>query len=168
MRTLFTLRHAKSSWDDQGLADFDRPLNSRGIEAARFMGELIYTRGLTPQRIISSPAKRAKQTAVLVAEIGGVGSKVVYDDRIYEASSLALFNVVRELEDSLESVMIVGHNPGMEDLVRLLTGSAETLPTAALTKISLRIPRWSALDVRCGKLELVIRPKEEQAKAGLR
>lgn len=165
MKTLFVLRHAKSSWDNPDWSDFERPLNSRGLDAARFIGELIYERGLQPQITVSSPAKRAKQTAVLVKEIAEISKPVKFDERIYEASPLTLFNLIREFDEKHESVLIVGHNPGFENLVRILTGKAVSMPTAALAKINLAIEKWSELETDSNELEFLIRPKEEMKKS---
>lgn len=165
MKTLFVLRHAKSSWENPDWADFERPLNARGLAAAQFIGALIYERRLEPQIIVSSPAKRAKQTAVLVKEIAEIAKPIKFDERIYEASPLALFNLIREFDDRYESVLIVGHNPGFENLVRLLTGEAVSMPTAALARINLKIEKWSELEADRGKLEFLIRPKEEMKKS---
>lgn len=164
MKTLFVLRHAKSSWDNPALADFERPLNSRGLDAARFIGELIYARSLEPQIIVSSPAKRAKQTAVLVKELAGIEKPVIFDERIYEASPLTLFNLMREFDEKYESVLIVGHNPGFENLVRMLTRQSVSMPTAALAKINLGAEKWSDLETGSNELEFLIRPKEEMKK----
>ena len=165
MKTLFVLRHAKSSWDNPDLADFERPLNSRGLDAARFIGTLIYDRELEPQAIVSSPAKRAKQTAVLVKEIAEISKPVIFDERIYEASPLTLFNLIREFDEKYKSVLIVGHNPGFENLVRVLTGETVQMPTAALAKINLDSEIWSAIESGMGELEFLIRPKEEMKKS---
>jgi phosphohistidine phosphatase len=165
MKTLFVLRHAKSSWDNPDLADFERPLNSRGLEASRFIGELIYERNLNPQVILSSPAKRAKQTAVLVKELAEISKPIEFDERIYEASPLALFNLIREFDQKRESVLIIGHNPGFENLVRLLTGETVSMPTAALAKINLNIEKWSDIETGEGELEFLIRPKDEMKKS---
>lgn len=159
MKTLYLLRHAKSSWDDPDLADFDRPLNNRGLNAARFIGGLMFERGIRPERMVSSPAKRAKQTAVLVREIAEL-PKLEIDDRIYEASSLSLFNLVSEFPDDTASVLIVGHNPGMEELIRLLSGEPHSVPTAALSRVTLDVDRWSDLGLNCGTLDFIIRPKD--------
>jgi len=161
MKTLFVLRHAKSSWKNPDWSDFERPLNSRGLDAARFIGSLIFERKLEPQFIISSPAKRAKQTAVLVKEIAEVSKPVKFDERIYEASSLTLFNLICEFDEKWESVLIVGHNPGFENLVRMLTGETVSMPTAALAKINLAIENWHELAANSNELEFLIRPKEE-------
>jgi phosphohistidine phosphatase len=165
MKTLFVLRHAKSSWENPDWADFERPLNARGLDAARFIGGLIYERRLAPQIIVSSPAKRAKQTAVLVKEIAEISRAVAFDERIYEASPLALFNLIREFDEKWESVLIVGHNPGFENLVRILTGETVSMPTAALARINLDIEKWSALESGVNELEFLIRPKEEMKKS---
>jgi phosphohistidine phosphatase len=165
MKTLFVLRHAKSSWENPDWSDFERPLNSRGLDAARFIGELIYERGLQPQIIVSSPAKRAKQTAVLVKEIAEVSKPVKFDERIYEASPHALFNLIREFDEKWESILIVGHNPGFENLVRMLTGEAVAMPTAALARINLDIENWHDLETNSYELEFLIRPKEEMKKS---
>jgi len=165
MKTLFVLRHAKSSWENPDLADFERPLNSRGLDAARFIGELIYERNLNPQVIISSPAKRAKQTAVLVKELAEISKPVEFDERIYEASPLALFNLIREFDEKRESVLIIGHNPGFENLVRILTGETISMPTAALAKLNFDIEKWSDIEIGEGELEFLIRPKDEMKKS---
>jgi phosphohistidine phosphatase len=165
MKTLFVLRHAKSSWDNSDWADFERPLNSRGLDAARFIGELIYERKFEPQIVVSSPAKRAKQTAVLVKELAGIPKPVTFDERIYEASPLALFNLIREFDEKYESVLLIGHNPGFENLVRMLTNEIVSLPTAALVKINLKTAKWSEIETGANELELLIRPKEEMKKS---
>ncbi len=165
MKTLFVLRHAKSSWDNPDWSDFERPLNSRGLDAARFIGSLIYERKLAPQIIVSSPAKRAKQTAVLVKEIAEIPKAVAFDERIYEASPLTLFNLIREFDEKYESILIVGHNPGFENLVRVLTGEPVQMPTAALAKIILDVEKWGELESGGGELEFLIRPKEEMKKS---
>ena len=124
MKTLYILRHAKSSWDKPDLADFDRPLNERGMIAAPFMGQVIYDRQYQPEIILSSPAKRSKQTAILVKETGELAARIKYDDRIYEASPQILLQVVADTDNKHESLMLVGHNPGIEGFIRFLTGKA--------------------------------------------
>ncbi len=159
MKTLFLLRHAKSSWDAPDLADFDRPLNDRGQRAARFVGKLIAERGLIPQIIISSPARRARDTATVVQEEAEL-SPVVFDDRIYEASALSLFHLIREFDDKYSNVLMVGHNPGISELLRLLTGQTHDYPTAALSGVTLDIPDWASIAINCGRLEFILRPKD--------
>lgn len=160
MKTIFVLRHAKSSWDDASLADFDRPLNDRGKHAAPFMGELMAERGLAPEIILSSPAVRARETARLVKEASRLPAKIVFDERIYEASPQTLKHVVASTDDEHASAMIVGHNPGMEGFIRLLTGRTEAMPTSSLAIIDLDIDHWQDIG-NGGELRGLIRPKDE-------
>jgi len=165
MKRLFVLRHAKSSWDDANLADFDRPLNDRGLDTAPFMGRLMASRNLTPAVILSSPAKRARETAELINEAAGWNLAVRFEDSIYEASPIALSRVAAGLPSEADSAMIVGHNPGMEGFIRILTGRPEPMPTAALAIIDLAIDGWSEVDSGTGRLVEVIRPKELMKRA---
>ncbi|MEO7673790.1 MAG: histidine phosphatase family protein [Pyrinomonadaceae bacterium] len=166
MKTLYILRHAKSSWNEPSIADFDRPLNERGRNAAPFMGELMALKSLRPDLIISSSAKRAMQTAVLVKESSGSNATIQYDEKIYEASPQTLSAVISQIGEDIESVMIVGHNPGIEGLINHLTGKLEAMPTAALAAVSLDIPAWSRIDANCGRLNFIIRPNDEMKALG--
>lgn len=161
MKNLFILRHAKSSWDHPELSDFDRPLNHRGLIAAPFIGEIMAGKHYIPDLIISSPAKRASQTALLVKESSGTNAEIRFDERIYEASPQALRQIVSELTEETGSAMIVGHNPGIEGFIKYLTGKIEPMPTAALASITLNIDKWSDLSNNCGDLQEILRPKEE-------
>lgn len=161
MKTLYILRHAKSSWDDASLADFDRPLNGRGERAAPFMGKLMRKKGLLPDVVLSSPAARAKSTAKLAAKSAELDGKVSFDDRIYEASPQSLRQVVSEVDKACDSAMLVGHNPGLEGFIRFLTGVDESMPTAALAVIELDIEKWNDLDNGCGELQAIFRPRDE-------
>lgn len=161
MKTLLVLRHAKSSWDHPELSDFDRPLNKRGEEAAPFMGELISSKGLEPEIVVSSPARRARTTAELAASAGGFDSRIEFDERIYGAGANTLAYIVAGFDDSVDSAMIVGHNPGFEDLVAALTGERHRFPTAALAVIDLNISVWSETESGKGELRDLFIPKEE-------
>lgn len=160
MKTLLLLRHAKSSWKEPDLKDFDRPLNQRGLKAAPAVGKLIRKRKLRPELVLSSPAERARQTITKVLEAARLDAELRYDERIYEASASRLFEVVSQIEDSVSLAMLVGHNPGFEELVQDLTGEAETLPTAALACIELDIDKWSKLRSGGGRLEWLAKPKK--------
>src|SRR5262245_28678735 len=135
MKTLYLMRHAKSSWDDANLSDFDRPLNDRGLRTAPFMGELMRTKALEPAVILSSPAERAKQTAQMAMDAARLSCELRFDDRIYEASPHSLAQVASEIDDADSSAMLIGHNPGMEGFIRFLTGKLEPMPTAAIAVI---------------------------------
>lgn len=166
MKKLFILRHAKSSWDDPNLTDFDRPLNERGLNAAPFMGEVMAKRGFMPGTILSSPARRAMKTALLVKESAGSNAVVQYDERIYDATPQTLRQVVSELGEDQGSAMLVGHNPGIEGFISYLTGNRESMPTAALAVVDLKIDTWEDVSADCGELQLVVRPKEEMKTLG--
>lgn len=167
MKTLYILRHAKSSWDTPALADFDRPLNARGLKAAAFMGEFIHQNGFLPDVVCASPALRARETASLIHDNAGLTAAVMFDERIYEASAQTLRIVVAGLPDNAASAMIIGHNPGLEQIVRFLTGRIESMPTAALAVIDLDIAAWQDVSEKCGALRVLIRPKQEMKTDGL-
>lgn len=154
------MRHAKSSWDNSSLSDFERPLNDRGMEAAPKMGRVLEELSDEPDKVISSPANRAKQTAELVKKAGGFSVEIDFDPRIYGASVSELLEVVSEIGDNFETALLFGHNPGFENLVRVLTGELETMPTAALAWIELDIDNWNETLPDCGTLVELIRPKD--------
>jgi phosphohistidine phosphatase len=112
------------------LSDFDRPLNSRGIKAARFMGEFMLERGLIPDIVLCSGSQRTRMTLELLIDSSGFKPEIVYDDRIYEASVGDLLDVL--YDHDAEAVLVICHNPGIETLIRNLTGKIEPMPTAAL------------------------------------
>lgn len=161
MKTLFLCRHAKSSWADAALSDFDRPLNERGLKAAPFMGELMREKKLRPNLVLSSPALRARATVEILKKSGTLAADIVFEHRIYEASPQGLRQVIAELDDSFNSAMLVAHNPGIEGFIRFLTGQLEPMPTAALAVIILNIDSWKDIDGGCAELQNVYRPKEE-------
>lgn len=160
MKTLFILRHAKSSWKHADLNDFDRPLNKRGLKSAPLVGDTIRKNKFQVDLIISSPAKRAEQTARLVKEAAHIDAEIQFDRRIYEASPQRLLEIAAELDDRLESAMLVGHNPGLEGLLKLLTRAVEPMPTAALAVVDLKVNRWKEIPIECGNLRTLIRPRD--------
>jgi phosphohistidine phosphatase len=161
MKTLLLLRHAKSSWKEPGLSDFERPLNGRGLKAAPLMGRFLRRKNLQPDLILSSPAKRASQTTRLVIEAMKLDAEPEFDEHIYEASVQVLLEIISEIEDGANAVLLVGHNPGLEELLEFLTGEARQMSTAALAYITLNIDKWSeARRRRAGRLEWLVKPKE--------
>ena len=160
MKKLLLLRHAKSSWDDPALRDFERPLNKRGTKDAPRIGKYIAKRKIKPDLVISSPAERARQTTALVAKAAKIKSEVRYDKRIYEASTEQLLGILGEIEDGVNEVLLVGHNYGIEDLVELLTGEVHHMPTAALALITLDTDNWESISRRTNRLEWLVKPKE--------
>lgn len=161
MKTLLVLRHAKSSWKDQSLSDHDRPLNTRGKQDAPRMGALIRKADLVPDLIISSSAKRARKTAQAVSEAGGYEDEIVYTRNLYHAWADQFVSELSKISDDFDCVMVVGHNPGMEDLIEEISGEWVRMPTAALAQIELKINHWSdiALDGE-GELANIWLPKE--------
>ena len=160
MKTLFLLRHAKSSWKDDNLDDFERPLKKKGLGDAQLMGKLIRQREIGLDLVISSSAERARQTAQLVLMSAGLQVEVRYDDRIYEAGMRRLLTLVSRLDNQANSVMLVGHNPGFEDLLKTLTGEIHSMPTATLAGIEFDVDDWGQIKARSGRLTLLLTPKE--------
>jgi phosphohistidine phosphatase len=160
MKTLFLLRHAKSSWKDAGLSDFERPLNKRGVHSANLLGGVLAKREPQPDLILSSPAVRAKETTLLVTEGAAFAGEVRYVDRLYLASAGTLLEIVSQLDDRHEAVMIVGHNPSLETLLPRLCGVREEMPTCALAMISFPVDLWSESSESPGQLEWFIKAKE--------
>ena len=153
MKTLLLLRHAKSSWKNADLSDHDRPLNERGKTDAPRMGLLLKQNELVPDLIVSSTAKRARKTAEKVAvECSYVGS-INLEGELYLAPPSAYIEVLRQVDDEYQRVMAIGHNPGIEELLHLFSGSDAHMhmPTAALARLSLEIDFWRDLnrDSKC-------------------
>ncbi len=161
MKMLLILRHAKSSWKNPGLADHNRPLNKRGKRDAPRVGRLLRDKNLTPDLILSSTAKRALDTAEAAAESSGYEGEIEPRPELYMADPEAYLRALRSVSDDYQCVMVIGHNPGLEELVETLTSAAEAMPTAALAQVELPIKRWRDLnDETEGKLVNVWRPRE--------
>jgi phosphohistidine phosphatase len=161
MKTILLLRHAKSSWKFTDLADHDRPLNKRGKRDAPRMGQLLKDEALIPDLILSSSAARATLTATKIAEVCGYAGEIHVTRQIYEADLEIYLAMLRELAGDHERVLIVGHNPALEEFLEQLTHEAETLPTAALAVVQLPLTHWQDLDDETrGELMRVWRPRE--------
>lgn len=148
MKTLTLLRHAKSSWSDRDQSDFDRPLNKRGKRDAPLMGRRLAERGLQPDLLLASPARRARLTVDAVAgELAVDTSRIIYDERLYLATLEALVTVVRSVAAELQHVMLVGHNPGLTELANyLVDGRLRNIPTSGAFSVELPIPTWQQLE----------------------
>ncbi len=170
MKTLTLLRHAKSGWDDPALRDVDRPLNAKGKRAAAQVGRHWRSLDLAFDTVIASPAVRVAETLEHVA--GGYGSELpaTVDRRVYLASAVTLLDVVRELPDSVGSALLVGHNPGLEDLVLMLVPDndheplrdavEEKFPTASTARLTFAIDRWADAGANGAVLDLFVRPRD--------
>jgi phosphohistidine phosphatase len=160
MKTLYLLRHAKSSWNDSSLRDFDRPLNERGKADAPLIGKHLASENLSDPLIICSPALRTRETVELVLRNANVHVEPRFDERIYEASLRDLLQVVSEIDDANETAILIGHNPGLEELLALLTGESRPMPTCALAKIVFDVASWKDVRANDGTLESFVAPKE--------
>lgn len=161
MKTLLILRHAKSSWKDEKLDDHDRPLNKRGQRDAPRMGKLLRKEDLLPDFILSSSARRARETIEAVVEESGYGGDIYLSHELYAFEPQPYLEALQQLQVDYPSVLLVGHNPALEGLVEMLTGESESLTTAALAKIELPIDGWQELtDETEGKLINIWRPRE--------
>ena len=159
MKTILFMRHAKSDWGAQYRSDFARPLSTRGQRDAPVMAAFLGQHDLMPERIVSSPAQRARLTAEFVAKDDRFQGQLGFDRRIYLASPNMLLAVIHDLPEDADSVMLVGHNPGMEDIIELLSGGNVRMPTAAIASLRLYADRWA--DVQPGEayLQWLIKPK---------
>jgi phosphohistidine phosphatase len=168
MLTLSLLRHAKSSWDDASLEDFDRPLAKRGKAAAQGMGAYMAAHGIAPELILCSTAVRARQTLDLVLPHLAGAPTVVHEDALYLAAAAVLLARIRKVEAKVGQVMIIGHDPGLQVLALELSGSgdaeklqglARKFPTGALAVIRFKAREWSKVRPAKGCLDLFMTPK---------
>ena len=144
MKTLFLVRHAKSSRDDPALPDRDRPLDDRGRRDAPRMGKRLAKRDVKPDLLLSSPALRALTTAQLIAdEIGFKCKDIVVDDRLYASSPDDLLAVIRALDNKLDRVMLFGHNPEYSELAHRLSSDIVDMPTSAVAEYNFDTKAWS-------------------------
>lgn len=153
MKQILLVRHAKSSWKDAELSDFDRPLNKRGKANAPALGQVIKERGMLPDIILASSARRVKDTVEALADSSGYLGEIRYLDSFYHAEPGDYLQALHSVDDRYERVMLAGHNPGMENLLHILTGEFLPMPTAALAFIELPITHWyDLIRPRQGKL----------------
>ena len=155
MKTLLLVRHAKSSWKDSQLADHDRPLNGRGRRAAPEIGAYLRAESLIPDQILCSTAIRARETVQrMFGESLDLLPPIRFVADLYLASPAQIVKILQAIEEPIRRVMVIGHNPGFEELIELLTGQVERFPTAAVAQIAFETKSWSELQLikPCGKL----------------
>jgi phosphohistidine phosphatase len=164
MKTLFLMRHAKSSWKEPNISDHDRPLNRRGKHDAPLMGKLLRDQKMNLDLIISSTALRAETTANLIAKAVRYKGKIILDKSIYNAEPIDLLTILSNSSDEYNSILLVGHNPAMEETVQMITNSPEiTMATCAIAHLTLSIDTWTDLKEKqtfSSKLENFWTPKE--------
>ncbi|MBK1736132.1 hypothetical protein CKO15_12795 [Halorhodospira abdelmalekii] len=153
-KELLLIRHAKSSWEDPALADWERPLAPRGERAAPEMGRRLLQQGRVPEQLVSSEAVRARQTAKLLAEAMGLDrQQIAVDPRLYEAGPNEWLAVIRDQPDCYHRIALIGHNPALEQVARQLLGlQTSKVPTAAVIYAHLSIDAWAEADAACAEL----------------
>jgi phosphohistidine phosphatase len=169
MLTLSLLRHAKSSWDDPALDDFDRPLGERGVKAAPLMGRYLMAEDLRPDLVICSGAVRTRATlALIMPELGAPPPDISYEDDLYLASASRLLGRVHKA-DRARNILLIGHNPGLHALALALVGDgkrrdldalATKFPTAALAVFTFDVDKWSAVKAGTGALVRFVTPRQ--------
>jgi len=165
-RELIILRHAKSDWETSAPSDFDRPLAKRGRRDAPKVGRFLKRQGLIPDYVVSSPARRAKQTVIAACEEMGVDTESIHwDPRIYHAGAGKLLDVLNECPESVQRVLIAGHNPGLEILLQNLCNHVipeqedyKLLPTAAVAHLEI-LSTWKDLEGRLARLVSLTRSR---------
>ena len=175
MKTLTLLRHAKSGWDDPAARDFDRTLNSKGRRAAQLIGRHLRGEGLAFDHVVASPARRVAETVAEVEAGYGAALSPAWDKRVYLASSAMLLDVVRETPAGAARVLVIGHNPGLEELVLLLVpdrqgelrdAAEEKYPTATLAELTFEAADWPAIGPGGARLTRFVRPRDLDATLG--
>jgi len=163
-RTLYLVRHAKSSWDDPSLNDFDRPLNERGKRDAPRMAKRMKERELAPDLLYSSPAKRALKTCKEFAKVLGIRESTIRTNRdLYHASEEMLLEKIKNLGDKSTEVMVFGHNPGLTEFANLVTGgSIDNIPTSGVVGIRFKAGSWKEIAPGSGKVLFFDFPKQEK------
>jgi phosphohistidine phosphatase len=162
MKSLYLVRHAKSSWKNPNLDDFERPLNKRGRKNAPFMGKVLKKLKVAPDLIISSPANRAATTArIIAAAINFPLDNIRYSETIYDHSDDALIHVVQQIDAAVNKAMIVGHNPAINGLANYIGDQpVSNIPTCGVYCVRLDISSWTKISEHCGKLEFFEYPKK--------
>ena len=169
MKNLLLIRHAKSSWDDLSLSDRERPLNKRGKRDAPAMGLLLKEKGLLPDLIFSSPAKRALKTAKIIAEeVGYPKNHIEVRESIYGQGLDSLLGLIGSIDDGMESVFLIGHNPELTELAnRLSNANIANVPTCGIVSIEFAAAHWNDCVPAIGKLAFFERPVKSKDKPSL-
>jgi len=159
MRQLLVMRHAKSDWDHATVADHDRPLAPRGVQAARLMGRFLAGSEHVPELVVSSTAERARRTAELAAEAGGWECPLTFEAALYEADPGVVLTVLARLDPALGRVMVVAHEPTLSSTIARLTGAVVRFPTAAVACVAVDRDTWRSPAGGGGELRWLVVPK---------
>ena len=168
-KTIYLLRHAKSSWKDHSLDDFDRPLNKRGKAAREVMARYFDAKQIRPDLVLCSTARRARATVKPILPVIGAAAVVRYEDSIYHASPASILGLLNGIEDTAASILVVGHSPGVDELALCLTDDDESelrsrmvakFPTCALAVLTASVDHWKDLNLGLAHLESFVRPRD--------
>ena len=168
MLRLMLLRHAKSDWSSSGMQDTARPLSGRGEAAARLMGGYMSSHALIPERVLCSPARRTRETWAGIAAQWPAEAEIVFEERLYAATPQAVLSIVRAQDDATRTLLVIGHNPGLQETAELLIAAGdvelrerlrEKFPTAALAVIDFAVDRWGRVHDRSGRLDRYVIPR---------
>ncbi len=164
MKTLLLVRHAKSSWNDAGISDIDRPLKQSGVKNAIAVAAKIKSKKISPELIITSPAVRAVSTALIFARTFNYPShRLVINDIVYDFSKEALLPLLRNMDDKYDSIMLVGHDPALTYLLNDLTGKAlEKIPTSSVAVIKFNVKHWEKIAKKNSRLALFESPEKKK------
>lgn len=162
MKNLYLIRHAKSSWSEPGLSDFERPLNHRGNRDAPFMAKLLKEKNVIPDKIISSPAVRAYSTAkVFAAELNYPVENIETSQNIYEAGAGEILSIIQSVNNNVNTLLLFGHNPGFTSLSNYLSDrQIDNIPTCGISCITFKSKLWSDVNINQGKLIAFEFPKK--------
>lgn len=163
MKQLYIIRHAKSSWDDPDLADFERPLNERGKKDAPRMAKRLKEKEVAPDLVVSSPAARALATAKAFVEILGCSPvNLVTEKKLYHATADAILSVVKSTNEKHDCILLVGHNPGLTEFAnRLANEYIQNIPTTGIVSTRLIAESWNSVNWGCGKMLFLDFPKKK-------
>jgi phosphohistidine phosphatase len=168
MLRLMLLRHAKSNWSSSGMQDAARPLTERGEAAARLMGGYMACHSLIPERVLCSPARRTRETWAEISAQWPADTDVAFDERLYAATPQVVLSVIRSQNDAVRTLLVVGHNPGLQETAELLIAAGdvelrerlrEKFPTAALAVIDFATDKWERIHDRSGRLYRYVIPR---------
>ena len=161
MKTLLLMRHGKSSWKDDSLSDHERPLKKRGRRDSKRIAQEIDKNDLYPHIILSSTAARAKETVEIIVDTLDYENRIVFSDQLYMAEPEDFIDILGQLSDDYDTVLVIGHNPGMEAYLQIIDGEIESLPTAGLGHLVLVLDSWQDINLNTmGDLIGLLKPKE--------
>lgn len=162
MKTLYLIRHAKSDWSDESLSDFDRPLNTRGKKDAPFMGSILLNDGIHPDLILSSPALRAKSTAIAFAQaLSYPTDSIRYIHALYASDTETILALIRDVSPSVNTLFVFGHNPEITECANFITGGdIDNIPTCGVMAMRLREDNWKSIGANSAELRRFDFPKK--------